>query len=84
MSKIIGYIVNREVLDEVVPESFFDGIEEPYSVTFRDYCQWINTQEESINVILEITKKIGANGYSDCTNYDAWLNYFNEEAAIWD
>lgn len=79
---IIGFVVPKDVLDETVPTSFMEGIEEPYTVTFRDYAHCFIRDDLDDLVVLEIAKRIGNNGYSTATNRQAWLDYFSEECAI--
>jgi hypothetical protein len=81
--------IDPAILDLNVPYSFMEGIEEPYDVTFRDYCVTYTTggdEYDMDNVLvsstplitgLEFGKKINNNCYPDATNEAAWLEYFN-------
>lgn len=77
---IIGFLLPKTVLEEKVPSSFFEGIEESYDVTFHDYGHWYDYEEGMI--VLGIGKKVGDCNYADCTNHNAWLEYFDDATTI--
>ena len=81
---ITGFLLPKTILDEKVPATFFEGIEEFYDVTFRDYGHWFFKDEESPLLVLEIGKYVGTCNFTDCTNSQAWIDYFAKECAVYD
>jgi hypothetical protein len=89
MNNIKGFLAPVAILDEKIPKDFFDGVEEAYETTFREYAQYafLTDEEGNVNdkiILIDLAKKIGNNGYSDATNKRAWLNYFSEEVTVYE
>jgi hypothetical protein len=89
MNNIKGFLAPVAILDEKIPLDFFEGIEEAYDTTFRDYTQYtfLADEEGNINekiIFIELAKKYGKNCDSNTTNKKAWLNYFSEGVTIYE
>jgi len=71
---IAPFKIAESILDTKVPDSFFENIEEPYEITFRDYVYWYINETE---IWVQFGKKVNNNSYPDLTNEQAWIDYFH-------